>query len=322
MGETRRPKKKEVARNVSSVIRAAGGVLWRLARTSRSGEPDIEVALIHRPRYDDWSLPKGKLSKNESFLEGALREVLEETGHRVKVGRSLGETRYWKATGGGNREKVVRYWAMQEDGGSFSPGNEVDELRWLPLSEARELLSYRRDQDVLDRFATGPSPLGMVLLVRHASAGSRQRWTGDDRQRPLDDRGWEQAEGLARILSHFGVGEIYSADFLRCEQTVLPLGEALGVPIKTEPLFSEDIYPGREEEAERFVRSVASPEGSTVISSQGDVIPGLLRRLAERDQHDLPEDLEYKKGSTWVLGFGKDRLVTAEYAPPPDDRGL
>ena len=301
---------------MSSVIRAAGGVLWRVSPTPRSDEPEIEVAVIHRPRYDDWSLPKGKLARNESFIEGALREVLEETGFRVKLGRSLGETRYWKTVSGTEREKVVRFWAMQADGGSFSPGNEVDELRWLPLAEARELLTYRRDKDILDRFARGPSPMRLVLLVRHASAGSRQRWTGDDRQRPLDERGWQQADDLVRVLSHFGINEIISADFLRCEQTVQPLSEAIDVPIKSDSLFSEDGYPGREDEAEKFIRSLGSENGSSVVCSQGDVIPDVLERLAKRDQFDLPDDFEYRKGSTWVLGFDKDRLVAADYIPP------
>jgi 8-oxo-(d)GTP phosphatase len=308
-----------VVRDVSSVIRAAGGVLWRVLPSPRNGKQEIEIGLIHRPRYDDWSLPKGKLGKNESFIEGALREVLEETGFRVRLGRSLGESRYWKTVGGTEREKVVRYWAMQEDGGAFSPNAEVDELRWVSLAEAREMLSYRRDQEILDRFARGPSPMGLVLLVRHATAGSKQRWTGEDKTRPLDERGWEQAEELVRILSHFGVIEIYSADFLRCEQSVLPLSEAIGVPIQFEPLFSEVGYPGHEEQAEKFVRAVASPEGSIVICSQGDVIPDLLKRLAGRDECDLPKDFEYRKGSTWVLGFEKDRLIAADYLPPADE---
>lgn len=316
MGEARLQEEKEVVPNVSSVIRAAGGVLWRESPTPRNGEPEIEVGVIHRPRYDDWTLPKGKLAKNESYIEGALREVLEETGFRVRLGRSLGETRYWKSVGGADREKVVRYWAMQASGGAFSRNNEVDEIRWLPLAEARELLSYRRDQEVLDRFARGPSPSGLVLLVRHASAGSRSRWTGDDRQRPLDEKGWEQATGLVRLLSHFGVTELFSADYLRCEQTVQPLSEALDRAIKPEPLFSESGYPGNEADAETFVRSIAVPDSSVVICTQGNVIPDLLERLASRDQFDLPANFEYRKGSTWTLAFDKERLVAVDYIPP------
>ena len=81
----------------------------------------MEVAIIHRPRYDDWSLPKGKLAPGESHIEGALREVHEETGFRVQPGRSLGEVRYLKESGGGAREKVVHYWAMRAISGVFSP---------------------------------------------------------------------------------------------------------------------------------------------------------------------------------------------------------
>ena len=307
-----------MVQEVSSVIRAAGGVLWRQAPEPRNGEPEIEVAVIHRPRYDDWTLPKGKLAKNESFIDGALREVLEETGFRVRLGRALGETRYWKNVGGTQREKVVRYWAMQVAGGAFSPNNEVDELRWVPLAEAHSMMSYRRDQELLDRFARGPSPQGLILLVRHASAGSRSRWTGDDRQRPLDERGWDQADELVRVLSHFGVTDIRSADFLRCEQTVQPLSEAIDVPIKVEPLLSEHGYPDHEEETEAWVRSLAVPDAAVVLCSQGDVIPDLLQRIAERDQFDLPDDFEYKKGSVWALGFEKDRLAAADYFPPTD----
>lgn len=124
--------------------------------------------MIHRPRYDDWSLPKGKLSPGESEIEGAVREVLEETGSRVRVGRPLGEVRYLKTSGGVTRPKVVRYWSMQADGGTFTPSREVDELRWLDLASARSLLARQSDLKVLERFVRGPALSGTVLIVRHA----------------------------------------------------------------------------------------------------------------------------------------------------------
>src|SRR5690606_11312898 len=108
-------------------IRAAGGVLWRHA-PGDGGR--VEVAVIHRPRYDDWSLPKGKLAAGESELEAAVREIREETGFHVRVGRPLGVTRYSKETVSGARPKVVRWWAMQGEGGGFSPTREVDDLVW------------------------------------------------------------------------------------------------------------------------------------------------------------------------------------------------
>lgn len=135
-------------------IRAAGGVLWR-----RDPDDDgaVEVALIHRPRYDDWSLPKGKLAAGESELEAAVREILEETGFHVRVGRPLGETRYAKETDGGTRPKVVRWWAMQAEGGNFSPTGEVDDLVWLAPSDAAVRLTRPSEVEVLERFSAEPS---------------------------------------------------------------------------------------------------------------------------------------------------------------------
>jgi 8-oxo-(d)GTP phosphatase len=300
-----------------NTIRAAGGVLWRSAGTDRGGEPAVEVALIHRPRYDDWSLPKGKLSPGESDIEGAIREVWEETGYRVRLGRALGEIRYQKQSRWGTQPKVVRYWAMHAEGGSFIRNNEVDELRWVSLDEAHDLLSYARDRDVLEKFVRGPALVRTVLLVRHGSAGNRSEWTGDDRQRPLDERGRQQAEGLVRTLSRFDVREIFSADFVRCIETVLPLAESVGLPIKEEPLLSELGYPGHEAEATEMVRHLGSPDAATVACTQGDVIPDLLGRLANEDHVDLPDPLPYKKASTWVLSFDGDRLFGADYIPPP-----
>src|SRR3990172_8766795 len=110
-------------------IPAAGGVLWRGSRGAK-GESKVEIAVIHRPRYDDWSLPKGKLARRESALAGAIREVREETGFKVRVGPSLGETGYLKVLAGAERPKVVSWWAMRAKTGEVVPGREVDELRY------------------------------------------------------------------------------------------------------------------------------------------------------------------------------------------------
>jgi 8-oxo-dGTP diphosphatase len=119
-----------------SEVQAAGGVLVR----------DGRVAVVHRPKYDDWSLPKGKLDPGEDFEQAALREVEEETGLRAELGRELPSTHYEDSKG---RSKVVRYWQMTPVEGEFEPTHEVDELRWLEPHEAAELLSYGRDREVL-----------------------------------------------------------------------------------------------------------------------------------------------------------------------------
>lgn len=294
------------------LIRAAGGVLWRPAQ-----ESGVELGIIHRPRYDDWTLPKGKLSPGETELEGAVREVYEETGYRTRVGRSLGQVHYMKASGDDERPKVVRYWAMEATGGGFGPTREVDELVWVDPEKAAETVTFDRDRDVLARFVSAPAATTSVLLVRHASAGSRSKWEGDDRRRPLDELGWEQSEDLVRLLSRFGMTRIVSADYVRCEQTVQPYSEAIGAPVEKDPVFSERGYPGHETQAVNALRDYGQSGQHTIVCSQGDVIPDLLARLSDEDHVDIGEPVAGKKGSLWALSFDEKHLVSAEHFPPP-----
>jgi 8-oxo-dGTP diphosphatase len=285
------------------LIRAAGGVLWRSAANPTDGdgletglEPGVEVAVVHRPRYDDWSLPKGKLAPGEPEVEGAVREVLEETGYRVRIGRALGETRYLKAVAGVERLKVVHWWAMRAETGAFAPNDEIDDLRWLSLDAASAILTRDSDRVVLERFAHGPAATRTVLLV-----------------------GWGQADGLARLLARFDIAEIASADVDRCTQTVAPLAEAIGVNVRLDPVLSEVGYPGREDEAVALVRALGAPSRDGVACSQGAVIPDLLARLADHDARAVPEPLPYRKGSVWALTFSDGRLLEMAYIPPSDE---
>jgi 8-oxo-dGTP diphosphatase len=297
-------------------IQAAGGVVWR-AGDHRQGS-EVEVAVIHRPRYDDWSLPKGKLAPGESHLEGAIREVHEETGYRVQPGRSLGEVRYLKDSGGVPREKVVHYWSMKAIGGAFSPNREVDELRWLPIDDAREQITRTLDREVLERFAQRPAMTGSVLLLRHASAGSRAKWEGDDdRERPLDELGEDQAAELVRLLSRFEVDEIVSAGYARCVQTVEPLSESIGVGVKQTHVLSEEGFAGHEQEGVQLLRTLGRPGRAAVVCSQGGVIDELVERLATADEVEVEPPFHLKKGGVWALSFDDHQLVDAERLPPP-----
>ena len=129
------------------VVQAAGGVVWR---RRDDGVDEVDVLLVHRPKYDDWTLPKGKLEPDESHEHAAIREVHEETGLHCVRGAELDVSEY---TDGKGRPKIVRYWMMQADGGSFVANDEVDEVRWLPVSQGSELLTYPRDLPVLDCFS-------------------------------------------------------------------------------------------------------------------------------------------------------------------------
>ena len=133
----------EEAAGAEEAVRAAGGAVWRW------GASDIEVLLIHRPAYDDWTLPKGKVHEYEDEADAALREVTEETGIECELGAELATTRYTDRNG---RQKVVRYWAMEVYGQAapFHPNDEVDKLLWLNVEKAVEKLTYERDRDVLE----------------------------------------------------------------------------------------------------------------------------------------------------------------------------
>ena len=129
------------------IVRASGGIVWQ-----HGASAEIELLVVHRPKYDDWTFPKGKLEAGETDEECALREVEEETGFRCAMGPELISTAYVDRKG---RPKEVRYWVMTVEDGSFTPTYEVDELRWVTASQARFLLSYDRDRDVLDAFLDG-----------------------------------------------------------------------------------------------------------------------------------------------------------------------
>ncbi|MEP6461931.1 MAG: NUDIX hydrolase [Frankiaceae bacterium] len=284
----------------SSLIEAAGAVLWRPAQRG------VEIALIHRPRYDDWSLPKGKLLPGEHPFAGALREVTEETGSTGSLGRNLGEIRY-RINGDPKR---VRYWSLQHSDGTFAPGDEVDVLTWLPPRAARKQLTFPHDLPVLDRFLTRPMPSWPLMLVRHASAGRRAAWKAEDSGRPLDKRGQRQAEALTDLLCAYRPKQIITADVERCRQTVRPVVSASGLPLVEEPLFSEDGY--RSEPAAAIARLVAIAASGvpTVVCSQGKSIPGLLSGLCGELDGKLRGDPAVRKGGAWLvhLAWGADPL--------------
>jgi 8-oxo-dGTP diphosphatase len=286
-------------------VYAAGAVLWRPAD---DGNPGLEVAVIHRPRYDDWSLPKGKVDPGETAPVAAVREVLEETGHGAILGRRLDVVSYPIEQG----VKKVHYWTARSTGGEFTPGNEVDELVWLPLAEAKDRLTYPHDRKMLRHFAKQPADTQTVLVVRHGTAGRKSRFKGDDTKRPLDKRGRAQAEALVPQLLAFGASAVYAADRLRCHQTVEPLAEELGVAVHNEPALTEESYAKNPKRARHRMLDIAKEGGTPVICTQGKVIPDLIAWWCERDGVRADKSRNHK-GSTWVLSLSGGRLVSADH---------
>ncbi len=270
------------------------------------------MAIIHRPRYDDWSLPKGKVDPGETEPVTAVREVQEETGYTAALGRRLAGVSYPVEQG----IKKVRYWAARQIDGDFAPNAEVDALVWLPVAAAINQLGYPHDRKVLRRFARYPVDTQTVLIVRHGTAGSKSRYKGDDRKRPLDKHGRAQAESLVGQLLAFGAGELYAADRLRCHQTLEPLAEELGVSIHNEPALTEEAYSDDRKRGRQRVLEIAAAGGTPVICTQGKVIPDLIGWWCDRDGV-RPDKSRNRKGSTWVLSLSEGRLVAADHIGSP-----
>lgn len=291
-------------------VSAAGAVLGR--RSERYG---LRVAVVHRPRYDDWSLPKGKLKRRESVQHAAIREIAEETGYTAALGRHLGHVGYDVTEG----PKRVDYFAATALEGAFTPGAEVDRLEWWSPEHARERLSYPHDRQILDRFAEHGLDLATVVLVRHAKAGKRESFEGEDDARPLDERGAAQAKALRDVLTGYAPTRVLSAPVRRCEQTVRGTARALRLPVETTAELGEDRYRDDPGAARRLIGELLAEGADRVLlSSQGGVIPGTVRTLACQSGISLP-DVGTPKAAHWVLSFAGDRLVQADlHAPPPE----
>jgi phosphohistidine phosphatase SixA/ADP-ribose pyrophosphatase YjhB (NUDIX family) len=289
-------------------IAAAGGVVWR-----QDGD-DLLVSLVHRPRYQDWTLPKGKPRADEQLLRAAVREVAEETGAVVEVGRRLAPVEYPLSDGG---RKRVSHWTMRYLQGEHQPGPEVDAIRWLTVAEAAHRLTYPIDRAVLADFARIPVTTTTVLLMRHAKAGKRSHYPGDDRLRPLDRIGRRHARESVAMLACFRPQRILSADRVRCQQTVQPLADFLGLQVDSAPEFSDEGYLEDPAKSAAALGALADEPGTSLVCSQGEAIPGLLSDLLAVSNVSV-DKLNARKGSVWALSLVAQRLVAADYYPHPN----
>lgn len=283
-------------------IWAAGSVVADVDGT----EP--RFLIVHRPEYEDWSLPKGKLNKGETFLEAAIRETREETGFLGKKARSIGTVGYLTKAG---NPKVVRWWLTTPKTGKFKKNSEVDQIKWATFDEAIEILQYSNDKTVLDRAndLVLERSAGWVHLVRHASAGVRDRTDPDDEGRGIDDLGKRQRRAIRDTLLGYPITRIGSSQFNRCVQTVQEISDTIGIPVEREMGLADGAHP------HRLVALIYElQQEAAVLCSHGDLIGGLVGRLfAEGVPMDGP--MEWEKGSMWHLRTVEGRVVSGSYVP-------
>ena len=300
----------EEARCEPKRIVAAGTVLWRRQETG-----ELEIAVIHRPHYNDWSLPKGKVDEGESLPTTAAREAKEETGYTVRLGKLLGKVTYPV----GNRTKFVYYWLAEVIDGAFSINSEVDELRWLSPDAAHDLLSYDMDQQVLSKAVKRlktPST-ARILLVRHAKAQKRDRWDSVDECRPLDRRGEDEARLLVPMLLPYRPTTIYSAQPLRCVQTAQPIASRLDLTININRSLGDEGWLESMKTSQAKIQEIIDAGGTSVIVSQGITIPDSIAWLSAKGTLPLTEIIA-KKASVWVLSFTDGVLTGADYLESPE----
>lgn len=230
-------------------VLAAGALVWRLKNDK------LQVLVVHRPRYDDWSFPKGKAEPGESMVLTAIREVAEETGRQIVLGRYLGKARRRLVSG---RKKRTLYWAAQvlpEHGpgeglrAAVKPASkrEIDKVRWWKVEKAARKLTHADDKRLLARlvdwYESGQLQVHSLVLVRHAKAVSRATWgygINSEITRPLVmGRGQAQARDVAALLSAYGVGELVSSPWKRCVDTLAPYAHGCGLDLRTDEAFTE-----------------------------------------------------------------------------------
>jgi 8-oxo-(d)GTP phosphatase len=287
-----------------NVVYAAGAVVWR------RGPSAVEVQLEHRQRYDDWSLPKGKREPGEHMLANAVREVREETGAQVVLGRRLRGSRYLTRDGA---TKEVDYWAGHQVAGDPDavPNDEVDEVQWLPVEDAIELASYELDVSVLRDFARKPPETAPLIVVRHASAGSKKEWPGDDLDRPLDPEGARDAQVLADLLTCFAPGpaRVLSSPALRCADSVGPYATLAAAGVEVSDALAKTAGPAL---LVPLIHDLVASAKPAVLCVHRENVPEIVSEAIRALGATPPADPTLPKSGFWVLNLALGALTSAD----------
>lgn len=333
------------------IVRAAGAVVWRLAKDAHTfpgtfaprTHHDLEVLLVHRPSYDDWSWPKGKRERGETLVACATREVEEETGYPVRLEAPLTTQRYQL---GARTTKVVKYWAARVDisdaaltaraPAKKASKKEIDKTRWVSPHKAMRLLTRRGDRrllsELLSRVESRRLDTRAIIFLRHAQAITRETWS-NDHTRPLTREGVSQVGQLTGILSGFGVDALMTSPWRRCLATVGPYAMLTGVGLDMNQHFTEAAYQNDRDAFQTQIRQVIReyhsptvvclhrPTIPAVVGELAPITPNVLgRMLPQHDPYlDPAEGLVVHISDQEVDGQVRPRVVDMERVRPAKD---
>ena len=283
---------------MSKIILAAGALVWR-----KSKEKKIEIAVIHRPKYNDWTIPKGKVELNESSIACAYREVIEETSIETEFGMYLGEVKYQSLDG----PKQVSFWSAQVvKENTFTPNSEVDAIKWVEAAKAAKFLSLDSDREILSKFNKLKYESKPLVLLRHAKALSRDEWQGDDDDRPLDSLGQMQAKRLLSIYQAFNLEQIHTSDAIRCYDTVEPMAKALGLRLEVSNKLSESAFKKDKEDAFDYARDLIKSDKRALLCSHNPILPKVLNKLTKKSDVESDEEKLYPADAWVIHRIGKE----------------
>jgi len=291
-----------------SEIQAAGAIVWR-----RNESDAIEIALVHRPKYDDWSIPKGKVEGEESLIACAYREVVEETGFAVRFGQSLGSAHY-EVNG---LPKTVTYWSARLLGEQGKPNpEEVDAVRWMSCEEAKEQLVRDSDRQIVETFQSIEPDTKPLILLRHAKAIERQEWAGEDTDRPLSSLGERQAKRMLTNFLPFAVEEIHSSSAVRCYESITPLARGLNVDFFFTDSLTEEVFHKNNERPFKYVQRLLVNDFTTLVCSHNPILPSIVSAFVDKFGVEVPST-KLEPGDAWVAHHVEREVVAIDFLPAP-----
>ncbi len=293
---------------MSSAIIAAGSVIWRKV----NGE--VQIALVHRPRYDDWSLPKGKQDPGESTIACAYRETLEETNLKVSFGPYIGDIEYFVADG----LKQVFYWSarLADDSPEFHPNDEVDALEWYSINDAVEKVTRDSDREIIEKFNDVAFDSYPLIMLRHAKAIAREEWQSEDEDRPLEQLGQQQARRMLSLYQVYGLTQIHTSDAVRCHDTVEQMAKALGIAMKITNKISEYTWKKNKEKAIDYAKDLIKENEPILLCSHNPVLPRMMEKLTKKIDFDYPSN-KLEPGESWVLHHNKKEVLQIDRLEAP-----